>query len=447
MSRFTRNFPSITRVYSLFASLPVRNTASSFVALVWLSLLSIITIPLYIRLLGVSEWGMVAACASLQIISNFIDAGFSQIVPRWAAQESQNPVRLHQHLILFRRIYIGLGLTMLFILQVSAGYLANSWFQVPAESANSLEFAIRVISFQFMFQFINNLNIGLWHGLQRQVLANVRTCGFGTLKHATALLALQTITPQAWVYALAFACVACLEVSINTISLRLPPSSALARTTNDKVELAPVLKEVSILSAGILVGLLVSQLDRIILSRTVEVGTFGIYSVVATLALAFLQLQAPLTRAYFPVLVKSIKIDGQVASKDMRRLIGGTIISCTLPALLACGFAPQILEIWLRDPLVVSQGSLPLRLLLLAVALNSMYGCIYLVIIAKGQSHRILQFNLISLCAAAVVTVLYGTENGLILGGLIWISTGLTQILLGLIWCFSTSHRQKIKTY
>lgn len=429
-----------TKASGLFASLTARNAASSFVALAWLSLLSMLTIPVYIQLLGVSEWGLVAACASLQILSNFIDAGFSQIVPRWAAKEALHPARLRHHVVLFRRLYIGLGLTMFLVLQASAAYLAHQWFQVPVHRADALELAIRVVSFQFLFQFVNNLHIGLWHGLQRQVLANVRACGFGTLKHVIALLALQLMSPQPWVYALAFACVACLEVSVNAVSVRRLLGRKSAIATGDKVALAPLLKEVSVLSGGILVGLLVSQLDRIILSRTVDVAAFGIYTVVTTLALAFLQLQTPVTRAYFPVIVRNIQTNGRISGIHMKRLLGGTLLTSTLPALLACVLAPQILELWLHDTKVVNLGALPLRLLLLAIALNSLYGCIYQVIIAKGQSQKVLQFNLISLAAATFVVYLCGTDSGLVLGGAIWISITFTQLLLGTIW-FATSQR------
>jgi O-antigen/teichoic acid export membrane protein len=425
-------------VKRIAGSLTARNLASSFLALAWLSLLSILTIPIYILLLGISEWGLVAACASLQILSNFIDAGFSQIVPRWAAQEAQHPARLRQHLALFRRLYLGLGLVVFGTLQASAAYLAHQWFQVPAERADALELAIRIVSFQFMFQFINNLHIGVWHGLQRQVLANAMACGFGTLKHAAALLALMAGTQEAWVYALAFASVACIEVCVNACSVHRMLGTDSTSAAEGKVALVPLLREVSVLSGGILVGLLVSQLDRIILSRTVDVASFGMYTVVATLALPFLQLQTPVTRAFFPLIVRDIQQHGKASAAHMKTLLAGTILSATLPALLACALAPTILELWLHDTTVVQLGTMPLRLLLLAIALNSLYGCIYQVMIAKGHSHRVLQVNLISLVTAIVAIYFWGMDGELILGGIIWIAITLTQLLLGIIWFAKT---------
>jgi len=434
MSRTARLSSLMAKMSGAFSSVTARNAASSFVALAWLSLLSLLTIPIYIRLLGVSEWGLVAACASLQILSNFIDAGFSQIVPRWAAQEAQYPDRLRQHVNLFRRIYIGLGLTMFGILQASAGYLAHHWFQVPDDRGDALEWAIRIVSFQLLFQFVNNLHIGLWHGLQRQVLANVRACGFGTLKHITALLALIAGVQQAWVYALAFACVAGLEVLFNSITVQRMLAQAPTARTATTIALRPLLTEVSLLSGGILVGLLVSQLDRIILSRTVSVTSFGIYTVVATLALAFLQLQTPVTRAYFPVIVDDIQRHSQVSATHFKHLLGGTFLSSTLPALLACAYAPQILELWLRDSMVVSVATKPLRLLLLAIALNTLSGCIYIIIIAHKQSRKILYFNLSALVVVTTMVLLTELNSDLLLGGIIWLGNTITQFTLGLFW-------------
>jgi O-antigen/teichoic acid export membrane protein len=118
----------------------------------------------------------------------------------------------------------------------------------------------------------------------------------------------------------------------------------------------------------------------------------------------------------------------------MKRMLVGTLLTSTLPALLTCALAPKILELWLHDPNVVKLGTTPLQFLLLAMALNSLYGCIYQVIIAKGQAHRVLQFNMISLLAASLTILLQGPEREIALGGTIWIAITFTQLFLGTIW-------------
>lgn len=419
------------------SSVVARNAASSFFALGWLSLLSMLAIPVYIKLLGVSEWGLVAACASLQLVSNFVDVGFSQIVPRWVAREAHDPTALRSYVALFRKMYLGLGLLVFVLLQVGAGYLAQSWFQVLPNRSGALELAIRIISFQMMFQFVNNLHVGLWHGMQKQVLANLSVAGFGTLKHVATMAVLIVGPAQAWLYAITFATVAMLEVLTNAWLVRRTLGVLSLSDEAVHVPVKPFLREVTVLSGGILVGLTVSQMDRFILSRSVSLEEFGVYTVIATLSLAFLQLQAPMTRAYFPLLVHDIQALGRVSVVHMKRLIAGTLVFSTLPALLACVFAGPLLSVWLHNPKFVELGERPMQLLLLAVAANTLYGCIYQVIVAAGRSQLVLAFNLVALAVAVLVVAAAATtgqEFGLLLGGLIWLATTLTQLLLGLVW-------------
>jgi O-antigen/teichoic acid export membrane protein len=281
------------------------------------------------------------------------------------------------------------------------------------------------------------LHIGLWHGMQRQVLANVSSGGFGTLKH-TATMAVLFIGPaHAWLYATTFATVAMLEVFTNAWLVRRTLGERHLSEDAHALTIKPFLREVSVLSAGILVGLMVSQMDRFILSRSVSLEDFGVYTVVATLALAFLQLQAPMTRAYFPLLVQDIQSMGRVSTKHIKRLFLGTLGFSTFPTLLAAFFAKPLLDFWLHAPKFVELGHRPMQLILLAVAVNTIYNCIYQVMVAAGQSHLVLKFNLAVLTVAGLLLAATAVSNqpfGLLLGGMIWLTTTITQLVLGLVW-------------
>lgn len=428
-------------------SVILRNAGSGFVALGWMSFLSLASIPIYVRLLGVGEWGLVAACASLQLVFSFIDAGFSQIVPRWVArQESLGDESLAQLISLLRRVYVCLALLGCASLQFLAGPLANSWFQVEPDRTGDLELAIRLISLQLMFQFFNSLHIGVWNGLQQQVRANARTCLFATLKHGAAIAALIGIGAQAWVYASAFAAVALLELASNAKAIRpicfpVLRDRSMATMSSQPISILAFAREASVLSLGIMVGLVTSQLDRIVLSRAESTDGFGIYMLAANLSLAFLQLQAPLTRAFFPRLVQEMQSDGAVSWTTFGRMTAGNGLVAVLPALVASVFAWDLLHFWIRNPEVASRGSVALQWLLWAVALNTLYGCIYQVIVATGKSNIVLYFNLAALASGCVAAWLgSGGQWGLALGGAIWLASTSTQLLLGLIWFARSRH-------
>ena len=409
-----------------------RNAMSSFISLVWVNLLSMLVIPFYVRLLGPTSWGIIAACSSLQVMFSFIDLGFSQIVPRWVARESNDPASLPRYIQVFQKIYGGLALGGFLILQLGAGPLANRWFNVPHDQIAELQLCIRLIAFQLLFQFANNLYIGVWHGLQLQIQANLRTCVFGTLKHGAAVAVLVYVAPEPAYYACAFALVAFAELAVSWWATQR--RGLLRAVPGRELSLRPFLKEATMLSAGILVGLSVSQLDRIVLSRTMSVDNFGVYVVVANLAMAFLALQTPLTRAYFPLLVQEAKQHGRVHPATLRRLLLGNTALCVLPALLVAVWAEQILRLWVHNEHFVELGVTPLRLLLLAMCFNALYNCFYQVIIAYGKAHIVIKINLVCLAVGVATAAAFFSHPSLWLGGLIWIVTTFTQLLLGSAW-------------
>jgi O-antigen/teichoic acid export membrane protein len=420
-------------------SVAARNALSSMVSLIWLNLLSLFAIPVYIKLLGSTSWGTVAACSSLQLMFSLIDLGFSQIVPRWVAREANKPSMLHKYVRAFQRIYFSLAAAGFTALQLLAYPLATSWFQIEAEQAPQLELCIRLIAFQLFFQFLNSVYVGVWNGLQLQVSANIRTCFFGTLKHGLALASLTLAAPAPQHYAAAFALVALTECGASWWLTRR--RGLLHREPDGELQVRPLLKEAMLLSVGIVLGLSVSQLDRVMLSKTVSVESFGIYVVVINLAMAFLALQTPLTRAFFPLLVQQVKETGNINALTFRRLILGNTIICICPALLVAVWAKPVIHLWISNDRYVELGALPLRLLLLAMCLNALYNCIYQVIIAHGRAALVIRINLCCLAvgiAIAAAVVLSG-EVHLWHGSVVWVGTTATQLFLGTLWYLQQS--------
>ncbi|MCO7557853.1 oligosaccharide flippase family protein [Metapseudomonas otitidis] len=425
---------AVSTISSRLRKSPVAvNTAYGFLSLGWTSLLSVISVPIYISILGHEEWGVVAACLSLQLLANFADSGFSQIVPRWIAKESKSAEMVSEYMKLFRGLYFIIALILLVSIQLLSGAMATSWFNVPIERVAELEFCLRVVSVQLFFQFLNNLNVGYWNGTQNQARIFFHTCSFVTLKHAVTILLLYFWGGSAIGYVIGFCIVACLELLFNTYSVGqgfLWGGSFIRRVRDYTF----FLKEVSSLSGGIMIGLLVSQLDRIVLSKVLPAEQFGVYVVVLTLSQAFLQLQSPVNRAFFPVLVKGVSERNTMFWRSFGRFVVGVMLTATVPTLVAILFAGWILNTWLGNKFFVENGTFALQLLLLGVAINTLYGCIYQLMVASGRSSLVFKFNLASLVVLAIVVL--SSWEGLVIssGGYMWVLWNSVLLLLGLGW-------------
>lgn len=409
------------------------NTVYGFLGLGWTSLLSIVTVPIYIRVLGHEEWGIVAACLSLQLLANFADSGFSQIVPRWIAKDSQSAHAISEYMTVFRVLYFFIAIILLIFIQLSSGFMAVSWFNVSSERVPELENCLRVVSVQLFFQLMNNLNVGYWNGTQNQARIFFHTCGFATLKHVATMLLIYWWCRDALAYVIGFCIVACVEFFFNTYSVgqgRLWDAELFRKFRKYTV----FLKEVSSLSGGILIGLLVSQLDRIVLSKVLPAEQFGVYIVVLTLSQAFLQLQSPISRAFFPVLVKGISGGDVMLWKRFGFFVTGVMLTATFPIVVAIFFAGWLLNVWLGNVFFVDNGKFALQLLLLGVAINTLYGCIYQLMIAAGRSSLVLRFNLTALVMLVVGVLLSWDDLVLSSGGYIWIFWNSVLLALGGGW-------------
>lgn len=412
----------------------LQNIVSNYATMIWMAVLSVVTVPVYLRLLGADQWAIVAACLTMQGFLLLIDIGFSQLLPRALARAFGNANAEARCFEVYTRLYITLGLVGVVIAQVAVAPAVHHWFKVPSSSVGALAMALRLVTLQFLFQFSNNANIGYWNGVQLQKRGNTRQCLFATARHLVALSSVWLIQRSALSYIIPFVLFAFVEWLANTWSIRR--EFRKRGVEMPKVQLSEVLlamKDGGGLTLGILVGMVVSQLDRIVLSTALDLTRYGYYLIVANLGMAFNQLQYPLMRAYFPRIVQE-EATKSVSVKSRRLLMLGVAVLCILPCLLGFIFAPEILQIWLKNADVLAVGVGPFRLILSAVVLNSVYHVIYQRILARGENSVVVIVNLAVLVTVVGEICLIPGKVGPILGGIICISSSATQLFAGCIW-------------
>ena len=403
---------------------------ANYLAVAWTGGLSILLIPVYLRVLGQEQWGIVAICMAIQGFMGLLDAGLGQIMPRDMALASGNKARESHVYYLFSRSYMALGLIGFVAGQLSVPYLIAHWFNNGQGLADGTECVLRLVIAQFFFQFSNNAHAGYWNGLQEQKKANLRLCIFGTAKHMGALALVNLWSPYALAYVLPFTVVAALEwlSNRNTIRSGLVDSPPTSLAMEDFLALA---RNAGLLAAGVLVGMVVSQLDRIVLSRALDAATYGAYVIVANLGLAFMQLQYPLMRAFFPRVVLA---SAQGAPPKTRMLAAAVLLLCVAPCLLVAAAAPWILVTWLSNPKIAMEGVAPLRLILSAVAVNAVYHLIYQRIVAAGENRVVIRINVIVLTIIAPMLYFTAPVYGTVAGGMAWFLSSVMQLTMGAYW-------------
>lgn len=388
-------------------------------------------IPVYLRILGPVQWGIVSVCLTLQGFMTLIDAGLGQIMPRDIARASHDSNSLTKTFLLFSRAYGGLAVIGFGLGQLVVPFLAKGWLQRPAGTTLELVWALRLVLVLFLFQFANNAHTGLFNGTQQQKLANILQCVFATLRHGLALLLLLSWQPTALAYILGFAPVAALE----WVSNRYVVQKRLLAVDKVKVfigfgDYRQLAREVGIMAAAILLGMLVFQSDRIVLSRMLDLSRFGHYVVVANLGANFLQLQYPLQRAFLPHIASQLH-DNRRAYIRLALSLG---LLCAVPCLLVIMTSHWLLQAWTGNVRLADEGAMALRLILTAVAVNCGYGVIYQKMLTQQAGQVILFINLATLLIAFPLLYFMAPFMGVTAGGMMWLTTSGVQLCLGVLW-------------
>ncbi len=413
----------------LSQSQALRNTAFNFVGVIWRAGLSILLIPFYVTRLSPQEWGLVAFCIALQGILALCEVGLGQLIPREISRaKASGGSNLSRTFGIFSAAYLGVGAVVAAPGFLFAGWIQTQWLQGTA-AASSSHIEVRLAFVMFFFQFWNAVHLGFWNGTQEQKTVNVRQTLFATAKHGTAALLVMLWSPTAAAYLIGFTTLTVVEWSVNRWSIRkeLANESALVRLT----DVLALLKETAGFSVAIFAGMAVSQIDRFTLSSLVSLADYGRYIAVASLGLAFFQVQGPVLNAFLPRLSTELP---RGERRSLRQLALAVVVLNLLPSLLMAALAPTILRWWIRDAQLQSVGALPLQLIFLAVGVNSLYQIFYQQMVVFGSAKVIGTINVVNLIVGSAFMLYFAPRIGVEAGGWVWLLCATLQLAGGILW-------------
>lgn len=404
----------------------VLNTVSNYIGVIWMGFGILLLYPIYIKILGEEQWGLVSACISIQAMLMILDVGFSQIMPRDIAQaHSKLDVNnIYQSYFLYYFTISILGGSLIFIF---SNWLSENWFN--AESyISELKMIIKIASLQFIFQFLNSVNSGFWNGIQNQKITNISQVSFFTLKHISSLLLLM-IYPSAIIYIICFTSITIIEFFTNFTYIKI--KNKLKVTLNKVIALETwnIVKNNSSFSLGVILGVCVSQLDKILFSQQLSIKEYGIYVVVAQLGLAFLQLQYPVMKAIIPAV--SARGKDSLFNIISPKYIMLLAIFTLSPALFTSIYSYEILLLWTGNEYIAHIGHLALSLICLSVILNLPYGFIYANLLRKRKGFVILIVNFTSILIMLSYYFCYSNKENLMTGGVLWLIYAFTSLIIG----------------
>lgn len=405
-----------------------RNVAANFAGNAWAALIALAVVPIYIHLMGIEAYGIVGILVSLQAIFSMLDLGLSQTLSREMARlsvEQNNRPAMADTAHTIEVIYAGASVLVALLVLGSSQFIAQEWLQPQHLSRESVRDALWIMAIVIGLRWPIALYQGAMAGIQRQVLLNVLLAGFATVQALGAVAVLWYIAPSVQNFLLWQGACALVQAALMRIVLFRCIASPRSPRFN-----AGALRKLWRFAAGItaiaIVSMLMTQVDKILLSRMLTLADFGYYVFATTVAGALYALTTAVHAAYQPRLAALAALPDTGLLARVYHQACQTMTVAIVPAgIVLAFFSTEVVSWWTRNPELAARSGLLVSLLVVGNLLHGLVHLPYALQVAYGWTRLALVSNAIAV--VLLVPSLYFAINrwGAIGAAAVWIALNL----------------------
>lgn len=413
-----------------------RNVAANYLGQGWVAVMQLAFVPLYIRHLGVEAYGLIGVFAMLQAWMTLLDMGMTPTLSREMARfgAGQHTVQgIRDLLRTLEWLCIAMATVIALLTFAASGWLAADWFRAKALPASEVARAVGLMGLVAALRFVEGLYRGALLGLQKQVFFNAFNAATATLRAGGAVAVLVWIAPTIEAFFVWQALVSLLAaVGLAVATRRALPRSERAPRFSRRA-LIDVRRFAGGMMATTVLALMLTQIDKVLLSRLLSLEDFGHYALASTVASALTLLVTPVTQAFYPRFTE-LAATGSTAELAALYHRGAQLVTvlCAPPAFIMVLLPGPLLLAWTGDAALASHVAPLLALLALGTFLNALVHIPYMLQLAHGWPGFAAWMNAIAvlLLMPSILWIAprYGAEGA----ALAWVALNAGYLLIGL---------------
>lgn len=365
-----------------------RNIFANYLGQGWSAIMGLAFVPLYIKYLGIEAYGLIGIFAVLQAWLNILDVGMTPTLGREMGRYTGGGYSDHAIRDLLSSIEtLAVVVALLMVIGVALGssWLTSSWLSVGTLPSASVEQAFNIMGLVIALRFVESVYRSALLGLQRQVLFNVLAAAAATVRSLGAVAVLVWVSPTIEAFFLwqgATSLVLLVILRAYTYA-SFPKCGYSGRFSIDAV--LSVWRFAGGMFGITMLSLLLTQLDKVMLSKLISLSEFGYYTLAVTVSGVLYMLIIPISQAVYP------KFCQLHASNDLVTLANSYRNGSRLVTVIAGGaaivlgmFSQLFLMLWTQDQELSNKVSVLLSLLVLGNFLNGLMWIPYQLQIAYG---------------------------------------------------------------
>ena len=387
-------------------------------------LIQLAIIPVYIHWLGIEAYALIGFQITLQALMQALDFGLSPSVNRELARYSAFPDQGDKARDFIRTLEIGywlLGVMIGLAIYAAAPFLSVHWLQQSAMPGQVIRRAIEIMALLIAVQWPQTFYYGGLTGLERHSTLNAIKVSMAVLAAAGGYVVVTRISSTIIALLWWQCAVGLVHVGLTTAALWkfLPRSSRPARVRRDAVRtIGGFAGGMTIITVTTLV---LTQLDKVVLSRMLSLEQFGYYVLAGTVSNGLSFLVLPLFTSIFPRFSALVAAEDRATLERLYRRAWGLAMALIVPCSLVLALFPsEILLLWTRDQVVAQSAGRLVALLTVGSALNGLMAVPYAVQIAAGWTSLSVKVNLILTVVAVPAIIFAADQYGSIGAAAVW---------------------------
>lgn len=421
-----------------------KNILSNYISQTYVTAIGILMVPLYIKHMGVEAYGLVGFFAMLQAWFNLLDMGLTPTMARESARfhggacTALDYRRLSRALEGLFFIIALLGGTLLFVF---ADTITRNWLKISALPHSEIVTTLRLIALIIALRWMCGLYRGIISGAEKLVWLSGFNSAVATGRFVLVLPLLIIISASPKVFFGFQLALAALELAgLIWMAYRLLPSIPTGEHISWQwAPLKPVLKFSLSIAFTSSVWVLVTQTDKLVLSKILSLSEYGYFTVAVLVASGIMIVSGPVSSALLPSMTRFEAEGRHDQLVELYRQATQLVTILAIPvALVLVLFSHQVLWAWTGNDDLVAQAAPTLSLYAAGYGFLALGAFPYYLQYAKGDLRLHLVGSLLFL-VLLIPSIIWSTcHYGMMGAGWAWLISNAAYFL---IWPLLIHHR------
>jgi O-antigen/teichoic acid export membrane protein len=420
-----------------------RNLLAGLANSIWTALIGLAVVPLYLKYLGIEAYGLIGFFVTTQALLQLLDMGLAPAINREVARYSAagNLIGAGKLLHTLAVVYWSMAVAIVLLMVVFSPIIAKYWLQSKHLSPQVISHSVMLMGLVVACRWPIGLYQGALIGAQRLAMSSSVSIVMVTLGNLGAVAILAFVSPTIEAFFI-------WQAGVNFIyaaAMRWATWQVIGRVTNARFDMEQ-LRNVWQFSAGMsglaFLGLLLNQLDKVILSKILTLEAFAHYMLATVVVGGLFVIVSPTFNTIYPRFTALVVTGNIEKLTDLYRTGTRVLATILFPAAMSLAiFSEDLVRLWTGNPDVATHVAPIISLLVMGTALQGVMYFPYALQLAYGMTRLPLIICSIMVIVMVPLIIFLAWTYQALGGAMSWLAVNVLYLLLG-TWL---THRYLLK--